>query len=127
MAIDSINASFFADPAALGTIKRDAAAQSPEALRETAKQFESLFTTMLLKSMRAASPGDPYASDQQDFYQDMFDQQLAAQLSKGKGLGLADMLVRQLMGGQGAADADAMAAMGLSGGATAARSADASR
>ena len=127
MAIDSINASFFADPAALGAIKREAAAQSPEALRETAKQFESLFTTMLLKSMRAASPGDPYASDQQDFYQDMFDQQLAAQLSKGKGLGLADMLVRQLMNGQGAADADAMAAMGLAGGPTAARSADASR
>lgn len=127
MAIDSINASFFADPAALGAIKREAAGQSPEALRETAKQFESLFTTMLLKSMRAASPGDPYASDQQDFYQDMFDQQLAAQLSKGKGLGLADMLVRQLMGGQGAADADAMGAMGLAGGAVAARSTDASR
>jgi flagellar protein FlgJ len=101
MAIDSLNASFYADPAALGAIKRDAAAQSPEALRETAKQFESLFTSMMLKSMRAASPGDPYASDQQDFYQDMFDQQLAAQLSKGKGLGLADVLVRQLMQGQG--------------------------
>lgn len=101
MAIDSLNASFYADPAALGAIKRDAAAQTPEALRETAKQFESLFTSMLLKSMRAASPGDPYASDQQDFYQDMFDQQLAAQLSKGKGLGLADVLVRQLMQGQG--------------------------
>src|SRR5690606_22419149 len=90
MAIDSLNASFFADPAALGAIRREAAAQSPEALRETARQFESLFTTMLLKSMRAASPGGPYASDQQDFYQDMFDQQLAAQLSRGKGLGLAD-------------------------------------
>ena len=101
MAIDSVNASFFADPAALGSIRREAASNSPEALRETAKQFESLFTTMLLKSMRAASPGDPYASDQQDFYQDMFDQQLAAQLSKGKGLGLADVLVRQLMQGQG--------------------------
>lgn len=106
MAIDSLNASFFADPAALGAIRREAAAQSPEALRETARQFESLFTTMLLKSMRAASPGDPYASDQQDFYQDMFDQQLAAQLSRGKGLGLADMLVRQLMHGQGTAIPD---------------------
>src|SRR5690606_36492969 len=110
MAIDSINASFFVDPAAVGAIRRAAAGQSREALRETARKFESLFTTMLLKSMRAASPGDPYASDQQDFYQDMFDQQLAAQLSKGKGLGLADMLVRQLMNGQGAVDTDAMAA-----------------
>jgi len=109
MAIESINASFFADPAALGSIRREAATDSPEALRETARQFESLFTTMLLKSMRAASPGDPYASDQQDFYQDMFDQQLAAQLSKGKGLGLADVLVRQLMQGQGGDVVDGLA------------------
>jgi flagellar protein FlgJ len=108
MAIDSVNPSLFADPAALGALKRDAATQSPEALRETAKQFESLFTTMLLKSMRAASPGDPYGSDQQDFYQDMFDQQLATQLSSGKGLGLSDVLVRQLMQGAGAMSADGM-------------------
>jgi flagellar protein FlgJ len=48
--------------------------------------------------MRSASEGDPLlGSDQQDFYQEMFDQQLATQLSRGKGLGLADMLVRQLM------------------------------
>lgn len=105
MAIDALNASFYADPAALGALKRDAAAQSPEALRETAKQFESLFTTMLLKSMRAGLPGDPFGSDQQDFYQDMFDQQIATQLSRGKGLGLADMLVRQLMQGGEAVDA----------------------
>lgn len=109
MAIESLNGAFFADPAALGAIRREAASQSPEALREAAKQFESLFTSMLLKSMRAASPGDPFASDQQDFYQDMFDQQLAAQLSKGKGLGLADVLVRQLMQGQGGDVVDGLA------------------
>ena len=75
-------------------------AQAPESIRKTAAQFESLFTTMMLKSMRAATPGDDlFGSDQQDFYQDMFDQQLATQLSKGKGLGLADMLVQQLMRG----------------------------
>lgn len=108
MTINSVNPSFFADPAALGSIKRDAAANTPEALRETAKQFESLFTSLLLKSMRDASPGDPFASDQQDFYQDMFDQQLATQLSKGKGLGLADVLVRQLMQGQGMGGVEAL-------------------
>jgi flagellar protein FlgJ len=92
------------------------ATQSPEALRETARQFESLFTTMLLKSMRAASPGDPYGSDQQDFYQDMFDTQLATQLSKGKGLGLADMLVRQLMQGADAQELDIATVPGSGGG-----------
>lgn len=101
MTVGSVNPALYADPAALGALKRDAAAQTPEALRETARQFESLFTSLLLKSMRESLPGDPFGSDQQDFYQDMFDQQLASQLSNGKGLGLADVLVRQLMQGAG--------------------------
>ena len=41
MAIESVNASFYADPAGLAALKRDAAAQTPEALRETARQFET--------------------------------------------------------------------------------------
>mgnify|MGYP003694750469 CR=1 FL=1 len=39
--------------------------------------------------MRKASFGDPlFGSDQADMYQDMMDDQLAVQLSQGKGLGL---------------------------------------
>jgi peptidoglycan hydrolase FlgJ len=111
MAIGSIDNSFYADPANLAALKREASTQSPEALRETARQFESLFTTMMLKSMRDATPEDSlFGSDQQDFYQDMFDQQLSMQLSKGKGLGLADMLVRQLMNGAGATETGAVPA-----------------
>lgn len=93
-----INASF--DFAALASLKNDAKAQDPAALKEAAKQFESLFTKMLLKSMRDANKGfgedSLFGSQQGDFYQDMFDDQMAVHLSKGKGLGLADMLVQQL-------------------------------
>ncbi len=93
-----INASF--DFSALASLKNDAKAQDPSALKEAAKQFESLFTQMLLKSMRDAnrSFGEDslFGSSQGDMYQDMFDDQIAMQLSKGKGLGLADMLVQQL-------------------------------
>lgn len=92
---------FFADPKALGALRSDAKAQDPAALKEVARQFESLFTQMLLKSMRETNKtfGDSlFGSDQADFYQDMFDSQLAVHLSQGKGLGLADMLVRQLAG-----------------------------
>ena len=100
MSIAPVDNAFYADPQGLAALKRDAHAQAPESIRKTAAQFESLFTTMMLKSMRAATPKDDlFGSDQQDFYQDMFDQQLATQLSKGKGLGLADMLVQQLMRG----------------------------
>jgi flagellar protein FlgJ len=93
-----VDNSFYADPQGLSALKRDAKAQSPETLRAAARQFESLFTQMMLKSMRSATPQDSlFGSDQQDFYQDMFDTQMSQELSKGKGLGLADMLVRQLM------------------------------
>jgi peptidoglycan hydrolase FlgJ len=90
---------FYADPQALASLKQDAKAQDPAALKEAAKQFESLFTQMLLKGMRETNKsfGDSmFSSDQTDFYQGMFDDQMAVQLSKGKGLGLADMLIRQL-------------------------------
>jgi flagellar protein FlgJ len=90
----------------LAGLKQAAASESPQALREAARQFESLFTGMMLKSMRAASFKDPlFGSDQQDLYQEMYDDQVAAEMSKGKGLGLADMLVQQLRrGGIGGTD-----------------------
>lgn len=96
---------FFADFQGIAALKNDAKAQAPTALKEAARQFESLFTQMLLKSMREANQSfgedSLFGSDQADMYQDMFDDQIAMQMSKGKGLGLADMLVRQLQGGVG--------------------------
>ena len=99
------NATDFRQFAAL---RRGADANDPNTLREVARQFESIFTKMMLDSMRSASFGDPmFGSDQVDMYQDMADDQLAVQLSQGRGLGLADMLIRQLggQGGMGAAAA----------------------
>jgi flagellar protein FlgJ len=96
------NATDFRQFAAL---RRGADANDPATLREVARQFESIFTKMMLDSMRSASFGDPmFGSDQVDMYQDMADDQLAVQLSQGRGIGLADMLIRQLgQGGLGAA------------------------
>jgi flagellar protein FlgJ len=92
-----VNANDFRQLAAL---RRDARADDPAALREVARQFEAIFTKMMLDSMRAASFGDPmFGSDQGDMYQDMMDDQLAIEMSQGKGLGLADMLIRQLSHG----------------------------
>src|SRR3546814_10087010 len=49
--------------------------------------------------MRAGSLGDDVmGGGQTGFYQDLFDQQMSVHLSSGKGLGLADMLVKQLRG-----------------------------
>lgn len=91
------DANFYADFGSLSALKRDARAEDPKALRAAAQQFESLFTDMMLKSMRQASIGDSMTgSDTLDMYQGMFDQQLSSQMSKGRGIGLADMLVQQL-------------------------------
>jgi peptidoglycan hydrolase FlgJ len=85
-------------------LRRSARADDPAALREVARQFESIFTKMMLDGMRAASFGDPmFGSDEADMYQSMMDDQLAIEMSQGKGLGLADMLIRQLSHGGDAA------------------------
>jgi flagellar protein FlgJ len=92
--------------AGLQALKRAAAKNDPTAIRKVAQQFESMFTRMMLKSMRESVGTDPlFGSDAEKTYQGMYDDQLAVQLSKGRGLGLADMLVRQLqrMGAAGAA------------------------
>ena len=88
-------------------LRRGAGEQDANTMREVARQFESIFTKMMLESMRSASFGDPlFGSDQSDQYRDMFDDQMAVQLTQGRGIGLADMLIRQLsQGGQGAAPA----------------------
>jgi flagellar protein FlgJ len=99
-----VPASVYTDVNSLDGLKNMARRQDPEALREVAKQFEAVFMQMLLKSMRAASPGDGglLDSDNSLFYRDLFDQQLALNLAQGKQFGLADMIVRQL-GGAGSA------------------------
>jgi flagellar protein FlgJ len=66
-------------------------------IRKAAQQFEALMTQQLFKNMHAGSLGDDVmGGGQTGFYQDLFDQQMSAHLSSGKGLGLADMLVKQL-------------------------------
>lgn len=80
-------------------LRAGARQDDPATLRKAAQQFESLMTRELLKSMRAASLGDDLlGGSQSEFYRDIADQQLAAHLSSGKGLGIADLLVRQLQG-----------------------------
>jgi flagellar protein FlgJ len=87
----------YADFSGLDALKRGAENQDPKALRETARQFEAIFARMMIKSMRDANFGDKLlGSDQQDFYQGMFDDQLSVDITRGRGLGLADMLVQQL-------------------------------
>ncbi|AOI66839.1 flagellar biosynthesis protein FlgJ [Burkholderia territorii] len=101
---------------------RAQAKQSPQAgAKAVAGQFDAMFTEMMLKSMRDATPdGGLLDSHTSKMYTSMLDQQLAQQMSK-RGIGVADALMKQLLrnAGQGAgtdpaADAGA-AGLGLGG------------
>jgi len=76
---------------------RALANQAPDkALKATAQQFESVFMNMMLKSMRDATPQDGmFDSEQTKLFTGMLDQQLAQSMSR-RGIGLADIMVKQL-------------------------------
>ncbi|TYT26299.1 flagellar assembly peptidoglycan hydrolase FlgJ [Luteimonas viscosa] len=63
-------------------------------IEKAARELETQFAQMLIKTMRSASPDGGLGGDTR--YRDMYDQQLARELSKGRGLGLAPMIMRQL-------------------------------
>ncbi len=92
--------SLAADPKGLQQLKySNTKEQTPETLKAVAKQFESIFMNMMLKSMRDASSGfgdGLFDNDQSKLYQGMLDQQLSTSLNGGYNLGLAEALVRQL-------------------------------
>ncbi|MFT7234758.1 MAG: flagellar protein FlgJ [Methylophagaceae bacterium] len=68
-----------------------------ETLEKVAGQFEAIFMNMMLKSMRQASLADGiFDSSQSDTYQDMADQQLSIDISSRGGLGLKEVIMRQL-------------------------------
>jgi peptidoglycan hydrolase FlgJ len=84
------------------TLKASADREDVGALREVASQFEALFVQSMLKNMRGAQLAEPmFGSEQMDLYTDMFDQQLSLEMANGRGIGLADMLVRQMGGDVG--------------------------
>nr|WP_218170657.1 flagellar assembly peptidoglycan hydrolase FlgJ [Pseudomonas gingeri] len=70
-------------------------------LRKVAQEFESLFLSQMLKSMRSATEvlgqDNPLNTPAAKQYQEMYDQQLAVTMSRqGGGIGLADVLMRQM-------------------------------
>jgi flagellar protein FlgJ len=96
------SSSLAADVQSLAGLKLAAKGAKPSAdtLKKVASQFEALFMNMMLKSMREASLGDDvFGSDSGNFYRDMYDQQLSMSLAKSQGMGLSNILVKQLGGG----------------------------
>ncbi|MGR9578263.1 flagellar assembly peptidoglycan hydrolase FlgJ [Pandoraea sputorum] len=81
----------------LTALRAAAHQQTPQATQQAAKQFEAVFTQMMVKSMRDATmSGGLLGSDQEKMFNGMLDDQLAQQLASNKGIGLADLMLKQL-------------------------------
>ena len=92
------------DTRSLNNLKLEAGQNSPDAAKEAAKQFESLFMRELIKSMREATMNSGLLDGAQgDLGSDMLDQQLSVQMSGQPG-GLSEAIARQLSRQMGVAE-----------------------
>ncbi len=97
MAISSNDiSSLAADSQSLDKLRYQAKQAPDLALKTAAQQFEIVFLNMMLKSMREATPQDGmFDSEQTKMFTGMLDQQLAQDMAT-RGVGLADIMVKQL-------------------------------
>lgn len=77
------------------------AGNNKDDLAVAARQLESVFLEMVLKSMREADESlksELFESESEDMYKDMYDKQLVLSLSETQSIGLKDVILRQLQG-----------------------------
>jgi len=70
-------------------------------LKKAAQDFEALFIDNVFKSMRKTIPegGLTEKAPGSEIYTEMFDTEVASHLARSKGMGLSELLYRQLGGG----------------------------
>ena len=84
------------DSQSLDSLRLQARQEPDEALKLAAKQFETVFMNMMLKSMREATTQEGlFDSEQTKMFTSMLDQQLAENMGN-RGIGLAELMVKQL-------------------------------
>ncbi len=92
----------YTDLNGLQNLKSSARKDARSALPEVARQFEAVMISMMIKGLRKTGMEDPYFKSQaMDSYRGMYDQQLAMELSKGRGIGLAKSIVDQVQAQSG--------------------------
>jgi flagellar protein FlgJ len=100
--INKTDQATYSDFQSMSALRQQAHEDPKATLQQVAKHFESLYLDMMLKSMRQASLGDPlFDSNNSSLYRDMYDKQISLQMSEHNGIGIADMLVKQLSGNIG--------------------------
>ena len=101
MTPESTASRIYTDFSGLAKLKVSARAESPEAIKAVAKEFESSFIEMMMKSLRDASSGDGLMDNEaSEMYQDMFDKQIAVDISERGEFGIASVIEAQLTKGK---------------------------
>ena len=67
-------------------------------IHEVARKLEGQFAQMMIKCMREAGFGDSLFPGENQIFRDMYDQQIAAEMAKSHGVGMAAVIERQLGG-----------------------------
>lgn len=95
--VSDISSRLALDAQSVGQLRLQAKTDVVAGARAAAQQFEALFLNMMLKSMREATPKEGlFDNSNTELYTSMLDSQLAQSLSKGRGIGLAEMMLRQM-------------------------------
>ena len=85
------------DPKALGNLRAQAGKDPQGALKDVAREFETLFLDMMMKSMRTAAAGKSmFDNDATRTFTGLLDHEFARKLADQGGVGLADVLLKQL-------------------------------
>jgi flagellar protein FlgJ len=91
----------FMQPNSLQTAKADdgQGVERQKALKNACRDFESLFVDYLLKQMRRTVPQDGLfgGGQAEKMYTAMMDSEVAKEISRQRGLGLAPMMYQQMM------------------------------
>ncbi|WP_353238147.1 rod-binding protein [Limnohabitans sp.] len=107
--ITSTNSSTYLDFSALAQLKGDAARDPSKAIRKTAEQFEAYFIQQMMKTMRESiEKSDLVDGGNMEMYQDLMDKEVSLSMAKRGGMGMADMLERQMHQAQALSTQDAL-------------------
>ncbi|UTH73839.1 flagellar assembly peptidoglycan hydrolase FlgJ [Chromobacterium sp. IIBBL 290-4] len=110
---DALSRQLAIDPVNTQKLKAKASGDPKAAAREVASQFEALLMNTMLKSMRATKFDESEESNSMDTFQSMSDQQMIQGMCARGGMGLGDMIYRQIAKQSGFAADGAGGGVGL--------------
>jgi murein DD-endopeptidase MepM/ murein hydrolase activator NlpD len=82
----------------ISALRQSLQPQTKDTLKSATEEFEGMFISYLLKVMRSTvdSESDGELSMGKDLYADMFDNEIALTIARTRGLGIGEMMFRQL-------------------------------